>query len=154
MHLKTLTALALTITTVLTLAGVTPSFALRQYRCNGRVQYRPCESDDGLAAASAASPSVRRGRARWTPARPGNRMEPRVFEDTFEKAGEHEGIWRGQVAGDGLIELKLYIYRRGRLDTQRYIGAVELHGETTFFAFKTTLPEGNNWTWVIKARAG
>lgn len=135
------------------LATAAPCFALRQYRCNGRVQYRPCdtetEMEDGLTTASSGPV----GRARWTPMHSGKGAEPRVFEDTFEIASEHEGIWRGQVAGDGLIELNLYIYRGGHLDTQRYIGAVELHGETTFFAFKSFLPGGDDWTWVIKARA-
>lgn len=135
-----------------TLATALPCPALRQYRCDGRVQYRPCETkpemtDEGTAAVS------HQGKARWTRIHPGTRKEPRVFEDTFEKANEGEGIWRGQVAGNGLVHLSLYIYRRGRLQTQRYMGAVELNEETTYFAFKTVIPHGDDWTWVIKAHS-
>ena len=74
-----------------------------------------------------------------------------VFEDTFERASQNEGVWRGRVGGNGLVHLHLFIYRKGRLFAKRYMGSVTLRNEDTFFVFKSAVPEDDEWTWVIKA---
>ncbi|NMC62139.1 MAG: hypothetical protein GYA55_03130 [SAR324 cluster bacterium] len=125
------------------------SFALKQYRCDGRVQYRPCgESFNGQIKALSALSSTR---ARWSPKKGRSGEEARVFEDSFERVSITEGLWKGRVAGDGKITLKLYIFKEGRILETRHIGSVELNNESTYFAFKSSLPRDRNWTWVIKA---
>ena len=125
--------------------------ALKQYRCNGRVQYRPCEVDPAWEKNRADFRRSAGKRARWAPLNEDSSTSPRIFEDSYERASESEGLWRGRVAGNGLVHLNLYIYKRGRLHIKRYMGSVALKNEDTFFAFKSPLPDGDDWTWVIKA---
>lgn len=133
---------------IILLLSAAPLEAARQYRCNEMIQYRPCEQkmdestreQDGTGSAGGES---------------GKRQlqtnTARVFDDSFEALSEVEGIWRGKVAGKGFVKLNLHIFRNGHQIERRYMGGVELDGNSTYFAFKSSLPEGENWTWVIRA---
>lgn len=130
---------------VASLAIVRDAHALRSYRCYGRVQYRPCtELPQHSSSHSAAVAS---------------RSYAKVIRSEFSELPEHEGIWRegiwrGAVAGNGTVHLRLVIKRNGIIQSTRYMGNVALLDKTTTFAFKSVTPSGNDWSWDIVAYNG
>ena len=130
-----------------------PAYALKQYHCDGKVQFYPCDVD----ARDAGIPGARRiesvslERIQGVREQKESDVAPRVFDETFERVSGSEGMWRGHVSGKGLVGLRLFIMRKGLPPLRNEIGAVQLDGESTFFAFKSQLPKGDDWTWEIKA---
>jgi hypothetical protein len=137
-----------------------PSSALasRQYRCNGRIQYRPCE----VPAANAASPtpntsarqtlgSLRRAPSN-DPAIPGLRYA-KVHDTNFQRLGRRDGLWRGLVKGNGTVHLTLVLKRGDTVIDERYMGNVTLLDRETTFAFRSVLPTQHEWDWDISASA-
>ena len=123
------------------------AWALRQYRCAGWVQYRPCTemtkpplvvpvSPPSKAAATAAVAKRRSGDAR-------------IVSQTFVRTASRQGIWKGVVEGDGDIHLHLHILRGGKTETVWYMGHVKLARKSSSFKFVTVAPKGNDWSWVI-----
>lgn len=134
----------------------------RQYRCNGRVQYRPC--DQSLAdVIGYEAPQLRietlskeglKAQARWTKETFAPPRNARIVEQSFKPVGRSEGVWRGEVWGDGRVHLALKIFRGGMLESSRYMGAVNLDSKKTWFNFRSTRPRGNNWSWTVVAWTG
>jgi hypothetical protein len=123
-----------------------------QYRCNGRVYQAPClekvpQSSElkNLLITRYAS-----GRAQGEEAL----RYAKILNASFEPRRGAEGIWRGRVAGNGMIYLHLRIFRGGKFESMRYMGKVPLRNKNTTFAFKSALPKGSQWTWDIIAKAG
>jgi hypothetical protein len=124
--------------------------AIKQYRCAGRVQYRPCD-----AFSESSQPSSRRPRtqsadelARSIGVVSGPRFAQLVKAE-FSKVDKSSGLWKGSVRGNGLVELELQIFRGSeRIDT-RYMGSVWLRNKVTKFRFKSPLPSIKGWRWQI-----
>ncbi len=114
--------------------------ALRSYRCYGRVQYRPCTTTSQHTESHAAKVAAR--------------AYAKVINSEFSELPAQEGIWRGLVAGNGTVHLRLVIKKDGIIQSTRYMGNVALLDKTTTFAFKAVTPPGKDWSWDIVAYNG
>lgn len=124
--------------------------ALRQYRCDGRVQYYPCD-ETLFPTVNPSSNTSSLSRARPQLKLPAGNGSARVIEQNFEDVGNGEGLWRGRIEGQGLIHLRLYIIRSGQIETIKYMGSVSLDGGSTYYAFKSSLPSGAGWQAIVHA---
>ena len=117
--------------------------ALRIYRCNGKIQYLPCQQNStsqeerGLLSAS-----------------PVKSKYAKVIRSDFSTLPKQEGIWRGLIAGNGTVHLRLLIKRNGSVHSSRYMGNVALNDRSTTFAFRSVVPAGKDWSWDIVAYNG
>lgn len=120
------------------------ALALRQYRCNGWVQYRPCDElvKPSLLASQRAIPEA-------APQIPSPKGKARIISPSFARSGGQLGTWKGRVEGKGDIHLHLHIVRGGKVETVWYMGHVKLNGKSTSFKFITVPPKGSDWSWVI-----
>ena len=121
------------------------------HRCNGMVQQRPCNQ---LLPARKLRRVVNRTILR--------RREPsfrnvdpsayaQVIQKSYRPVGQSEGLWKGVIAGNGTVHLKLNILRGGEVESSRYMGRVYLQNRSTWFSFKTMAPKGGGWSWNIEA---
>jgi hypothetical protein len=131
-------------------------FALaNQYRCAGRVQYRPCEE----SSAGSAPTSNLRGNLPTAPhhgvaARTSSNLHyAKVLTPSFTRGPNAQGVWTGIIEGNGEIEMELQLKRNGRLETSWYMGRVVLQNRATTFKFVAQPPSGSNWSWSIVATA-
>jgi len=118
--------------------------ATKLYRCDGRVQYRPCGDDGGFAPLrfGSATPRAQLSRAQF----------PRVVKESFKRLSADMGNWRGVIEGHGKISLKLRVFRNGEVESERFMGSVVLPKlKTTTFTFNSSLPPGSGWTWKVVA---
>lgn len=130
-----------------------PGYALRQYRCSGRIQYRPCtmELPTGRhrlpgAGLKNSVPKQPRGHSSSTPF-------VKILNISFSKINGQRGLWRGRLRGNGTIEPELQIFRGSELESSRAMGTVVLIEQETPFTFNSALPSGANWSWRIVAQA-
>jgi len=131
------------------------AFALRQFRCQGRIQYRPCEIDESepyrafmRSTLGTGIPQVQDSRF---PIR-GPRYA-KIVKSSFSKLTKATGLWSGVVKGNGLIETELHIYRHGNLESKRYMGHVWLQNKQTPFRMTSAIPTGGGWDWQVVAWA-
>lgn len=122
------------------LLSVDEVHALRMHRCSGKIQYRPCPA--GVTSLAT------RGRSISAP------NYARVISSEFSELPKHEGIWRGAVAGNGTVHLRLFIKKNGVVQSSRYMGNIDLDDHSTTFAFRSVTPKGKDWSWDIVAYNG
>lgn len=141
---------ALNFVVYLSVATAAESWAQRQYRCNGRVQYHPCHVElfkrregPSMSADARARPAI---------PEPASTTFAAVTTQTYRRDGGL-GWWRGTVEGNGRVHLHLQIFRRGVIESTRYMGNVTLAGKSTWFSFKGPLPDGHDWSWLVVASA-
>lgn len=147
---------------LLALLPATEAFAARQYRCGGRVQYRPCaqsEVRDSRMSQSAYQNLVRaeqnlvRGSLKYQKDMQGDskHIYSEIVESSFRHLPNRKNTaqWRGIVRGNGDIHLNLLITRNGVVEINRYMGHIKLKDDQTIFNFVSTPPKGNDWTWQI-----
>lgn len=132
------------------------------YRCEGRVQFRPCEQSFSnsttrsaraeLALPMKSSPTTERITPR---AQYGANAFSKVIKQSYSRLSKNQGLWKGRVAGNGKVHLTLQIFRNGILESSRYMGNVLLNptDRSISFHFKSYLPKGNDWTWKILTSA-
>ncbi len=130
------------------------SFAYRVYRCNGRVQFRPCEQPfiNKVPPIPPARPKIIRETPEALPTPPLN-IFAKLESSSFSKISPTEGLWKGKVRGNGRIHLVLRILEDERIESSIYMGSVPLSHKTTGFNFRSSLPKNKNWSWVIEASA-
>lgn len=144
------------------LALMSPDFAWaqRQYRCDGVVQYRPCDEPlenysppSKLQRTYPVPPPSAKGIVRAA-SRNSRGYYAKIREQSLFKLPGNMGNWKGSVEGNGQVHLNLRIYRNGSIESTRYMGSVPLKNNDTTFSFKTVLPQGKGWTWKVLAFAG
>lgn len=156
---------------------VSPSVlqAAHQFRCNGKVQYRPCSTPvaNGKLAAKREPKRTLTGALTqlgntWR-ARPRSDFSSgdvlanandvrgpiyaKVMQQSYARLSAREGQWRGVVRGNGDIHLTLQILRSGDVVASRYMGHVQLVEKSTSFNYKSVPPPGGDWGWRILASA-
>ncbi len=130
------------------------SFATyRQYRCNGLVQYRPCEPIDEQDSISAARVANRSSRLNKPALASTDLFFAKVLEQTYKPGKARLGTWSGKIRGNGDISLHLQLLRNGQVDETRYMGHVFLPNKSTTFRFKSSVPADNDWSWRVLASA-
>jgi hypothetical protein len=150
--IKSFILAALTCTIIMRSTDV---YAAKQYRCAGRVQYRPCDSEAPVYRNNKRSLKLSRPIPQH-PKQSRDLPEPAkidipVAEEHLEKVSSRDGVWKGKIAGRGEVHLELQIYTDGALHSTRYMGKVVMGKKSTPFAFKSTLPLLTSWTWRVKA---
>ena len=126
------------------------SFAIRQYRCNGMIQYRPCETDP--ANRSAFQQPIKYDQVKTKVGITGPRYA-KVQSQHFSKDSPGHGLWKGVIKGNGFVELSLNIFRNGQLESTRFMGHLWLANKDSTYRFRSTLPAGKDWTWKVEATA-
>lgn len=94
------------------------------YRCNGRVQFRPCKPTEQVTAISSfprRREVPRFGLREFEPIEGGRYAE--VIAPELSRIGER-GIWRGRVKGNGNVHLELVIMREGIAEERLQMGSV------------------------------
>lgn len=138
------------------------TYAAKQYRCQGKVQYRPCEqaliTHSGIYSSPyrALQDSAARNARAQIKRQSNNTMGElyaEVIRSNFKKLPRAEGQWRGIIRGNGTIHLTLQILRNGIPESTRYMGNITLLNSETSFNFVSTSPPGKDWTWQILALA-
>lgn len=130
------------------LACVPQAHALKQYRCGGFVQYRPC--DPNVQPATAPHEKLARISALRAAARP--HRYAKVLQNNFSYDGKKRGVWTGRVEGNGTIHLRLHLVSDGKKET-RYMGNIQLAHKSTSFRFESSVPESSAWKWSISVQA-
>lgn len=75
-----------------------------------------------------------------------------ILESRYRVLNGRDGRWEGRVRGRGYVELTLLINQAGK-SSSRQMGGVDLEDETTSFAFVSSRPPGNDWSWQILTTA-
>ena len=130
--------------------------AAKLYRCNGKVQYRPCGQElhtykVTYSKSTSSGPRYRYSVKKHT----GGNKYVKVIRQSLKKLSKSEGLWRGYLHGNGMAHLFLNIFRGSVKETTRSIGKIPLStkdGEILFH-FRSSLPQGTGWTWRISALA-
>jgi hypothetical protein len=130
-----------------------PGYALRQYRCSGRIQYHPCSMELPTGERHSSPTKLKNS----VPIAPGGTTSSKPFVEilsiSFSKINNQRGLWRGRLRGHGTIEPELQIFRGSELESSRAMGAVVLLEQETPFTFNSALPTGSDWSWRIVAQA-
>ena len=139
------TIISITITALFLL--VPTAHAIKPVRCAGKIQFRPCDQ---------SVPDIRAGYRKPKTSAARNISNTAAFaevvESRYRSLNRRDGRWEGRVTGRGYVELTLLINQGGRTST-RQMGGVELEDETTSFAFVSSRPNGDDWTWRILTTA-
>ena len=133
------------------------AFALKTYRCDGRIQFRPCDMD------FAGSPIINSHAHKNAKSEdldhidlgakiPGPRFA-RVDDPEYSEVSPSLGKWRGTIQGNGRIALTLQFIKNGNLVNSRNMGETYLMNSKTYFAFTSPLPKQPGWSWNIVASA-
>ena len=128
--------------------------AAKLYRCDGRVQYRPCEQK--LHNYEVTYKETSKPRYRYsTKTKQRGAKYVRVVRQSLRKITLNEGLWRGYVEGNGMVQLMLDIFRGGTRESRRIIGSLPLHEKDgqVLFHFRSSLPKGFGWSWKISGSA-
>ncbi len=137
--------------------------AANQYRCNGRIQYRPCDQkitatrmnkSSGTAAMMAAQRNAIKASFKYqNEAKNGSPLYADIIKADYQKYPHKKqyGQWKGVVKGNGDIHLSLLINKRGEPEENRYMGHVRLKNDQTSFNFVSSPPKSGQWTWKILA---
>lgn len=134
------------------------SSAARQYRCDGRIQYRPCADSSFISNKVTVSlQNTQRNLAKASYKRADKQSQgeryAEVRKSSYKKLAHANGQWRGLVRGNGDIHLTLEILRKGEVESRKYMGHVFLEGKETNFSFISASPKGTDWTWRVMALA-
>lgn len=143
------------LTVCMVLSVPADGFALKQYRCDGRVQFRPCGDEiAGPRIISESKTSRRRAPDRDPISEniPGERFA-RVDDPTYSQMNGTTGMWRGRIQGNGKIALVLQILQNGNLIEARQMGETYLMNASTTFAFTSPIPRTAGWSWNVVAKA-
>lgn len=130
--------------------------AVPQYRCDGRIQYRPCDQivvEKKLPGAGDAPRSEGPRAVHNSLWRIKGERYAEVVKSSFSKVGSNHGEWRGVIRGNGLVETELRIFRNNSLEARWYMGHVWLADKQTPFTFKSMVPPGKGWDWQVFAWA-
>ncbi len=138
--------------------------ALKLYRCQGRVQYRPCDMPLSAVVGGKAiefrSSTTDEPRARYS----GSSEDPLSYAKLLstryallpasyaKHSAARFGEWSGVVEGNGHIDLYLKILRPGHSEELLRMGDTILSGQSSSFLFKGAVPKEKNWSWEIIAR--
>ena len=132
-------------------------WAIGPVRCNGMIQYRPC--DDNRANGQYDNDTTRSSSTK-PHTNPDYKIHgtryAKVIKSSFAPISKSEGMWQGTIQGNGFVELRLILFRNGAYESERYMGGVWLVDKRTPFKFKSSLPagkDGKEWTWNIAASA-
>lgn len=150
----------LLIVITLLLTCVSQASAAKQYRCNGKVQYKPCainlKSNSPYQALSESQRNLVKASYKYQKemSESADRIFAEVVESSYRKLNDSRnyGQWRGVVRGNGDVHLVLAINKNGKV-TNKYMGHVKLKKDQTIFNFISTPPSGKNWNWQVLARA-
>lgn len=126
------------------------AFAIKQYRCNGMVQYRPCEEKS--SSHSAFQQPINEVKTKNRVGITGPRYA-KVKSQYFSKESKDHGLWKGVIRGNGFVELSLNIFRHGELESKRFMGHLWLANKDSSYRFRSVLPQGKDWTWKVEATA-
>jgi hypothetical protein len=162
--------LSLTLLTTALLCEPALSSAAPIYRCDGKVQFRPC--DQPLAVGHVKKKkfvevNFRQDTPRYTPRRDfmpkptasrltltsNSGFYAEVIDQRMSPLNASTGQWKGTLRGNGNVRLQLHWFRNGLLDSIRSMGSVKLLNKMTSFAFRTSLPRGQGWSWKLAAIA-
>ena len=135
----------ITLTTLL--VQVPDAYAIRPVRCAGKIQFRPCDQSLPDMRAGFRKPKTSTARGNLSTA-----AFAEVVESRYRSLNRRDGRWEGRVTGRGFVELTLLINQDGRTSTRK-MGGVDLEDETTSFAFVSSRPSGDDWTWRILTTA-
>lgn len=139
-------------TTALTIILVpSPSFAVRLFRCEGQVQYHPCDTAQLTMITRSAPPVSPGGRIAREYA--GEPLYARILKASYKKRKGGGGWWYGWVEGNGQIVLWLVLKERNHLIDRRYMGKVDLANKATTFDFISVPPRSSRWDWDIEVEA-
>lgn len=127
--------------------------AWQQYRCQGRVQYRPCQEGYSLSYARRQAQHSLVLKHKSPAANPKGRLYAKILRQSFTKLPGQEGLWQGVVQGNGDIHLQIHFLKNGIVQNTRYMGHVLLTNKSSTFKFRTVTPAGDDWTWRITAAA-
>jgi hypothetical protein len=128
--------------------------AVRPYRCGGKIQFTPCPHYSPIDEISAERAPRKDSEPATDPLwKIRGKRFAEVSKTSFSKVDRSQGIWSGQLKGNGLVETELQIYRDNKLEERRYMGHIWLDNKKTPFRFKSALPPGKNWQWRVVAWA-
>jgi hypothetical protein len=131
--------------------------ALNQYRCNGRVQYKPCQTDYINNYKPSLQNSIHRIAKNSLKLNNNKKKSDSLFaeviDSNFRNLANKDGQWRGRLRGNGDIYLTLQILNQGKPQSTKYMGKVTLANGETSFNFISAAPKGKNWSWKILALA-
>jgi hypothetical protein len=149
------------LTVVITTLLVSSTAQARVWRCDGVVQFRPCEQSfsvdtdrserAGLPLSDVASSSTRASLRRRAPTpRPGAIA---VLKQKYRKVSSSVGHWYGRIGGNGPAHLYLEIFHQGKRISKRYMGNVNLTPDDKSISFNFTgpIPKIAGWTWKVRA---
>jgi len=135
-------------------SAINDAHAARQYRCNGMVQYHPCDQDlYGERTPQKQNTNITTQKIHYTPPQHTKVMarhqEVLVSEQSFTPISATLGMWKGRVQGAGKIHLHLQIHRNGALESVRYMGNISLNDKSSSFSIRSSIPSGNGWSWRL-----
>lgn len=132
---------SLIILSILSLFSPNSSQAIKQYHCNGMIQYKPC-IEDSIDTDRLGSANSYRNFSR----------ELEVSNLSYKKLPDSQGEWRGVIHGESKAIIWLYLFNSdlAKIDN-RLIGIKNIRSKLSF-NFRTKLPENvKNWSWEVKA---
>lgn len=131
------------------------AYALKSYRCDGKIQFRPCGTELPGSRIISQNSRSNRDNPEIDPINakiPGTRFA-RIDEPTFSTHSKGTGMWKGFIEGNGKINLTLQILQNGELLESRAMGQTYLLNSKTTFTFTSPLPRVAGWTWNVVATA-
>jgi len=148
-----------TIAAALILWPWTEVHAITKFKCNGRVQVWPCgmeypngQKNKKLVATTARSvPPRSMEKLSATKEFKGSPLRAAVLYSKFRPEKKNLGLWTGEVEGNGEIKLFLQIFREQKLESTSAMGSTILHNQQSPFTFRSSMPKGNNWSYIIFA---
>lgn len=134
--------------------------AITQYRCDGKVQYRPCGERLHRYERNVYTPKQAtkpedvdmeqvRAAKRW-PLASSRGLE--VVNAAFHPLPGARGMWKGRVRGSGKIGLRLIITREDKVVANRFMGAITLRGPSSSYRYIGSVPRSPGWDWRVVAR--
>ena len=149
---------SLFVTVLISYPSVT--WAAKQYRCAGKIQYRPCHQSIGYTQGTFPSLQSAERRIHENMKRQkkyssmaSEDLYAEVISSNFKKLPKSDGQWRGIIKGNGNIHLTLHLLRAGIQESTKYMGNITLENDQTSFNFISAVPKGKDWTWRISALA-
>jgi hypothetical protein len=134
----------------------------RVWRCEGKVQFRPCKQTFSLDTnrnsraaipALSASGSPRASLRRVAPRRSAGAIS--VIRQNYRKLSASVGHWYGRIQGNGPAHLYLDIFKQGVRISERYMGNVDLtpRDKDISFNFTGPIPPVAGWTWQVRIKS-
>lgn len=133
------------------------ALALKQFRCNGRVQYQPCTENSRIPMHRNDISEARASRR--IPQVPPNQIGIKglryaeVTEQHFKKLSKDRGQWSGKFRGNGFVELTLEGRLKGKVVHTQYMGGLWLKNRPSTYNYKGPLPKSSKVSWQVIAKA-